>query len=158
MNQNTKYVDPWRTDEDLAMNPGSNRWGLHFSHTYESAQEDYAMNLAPTGGPSLGRWVPHVGDKRCFSFGWKQLPGGASLYLLLAFLPQTVPSLQLISKPRFIFIGNFSAFSSLPVHAPPPSTDAMDPKGKQKASIPSASSPPHSSSSVISFWQKKPCC
>ena len=114
------------------------------------------MNLAPTGGPSLGRWVPHVGDRRCFSFGWKQLTaGGASLYLLLPFLPQTVPSLQLIPKPRFIFIGNFSAFSSLPVHATPPSTDAMDPKGKQKASIPSASYPPRSSSSV-SFWQKNP--
>ena len=35
------------------------------------------------------------------------MPGGASLYLLLPFLPQTVPSLQLIPKPRFIFIGNF---------------------------------------------------
>ena len=70
------------------------------------------------------------------------------------FLPQTVPSLQLIPKPRFIFIGNFSAFSLLPVHTSLPSTDAMDPKGKAKASIPSASSPPRSSSSV-SFWQKK---
>ncbi|XP_039787121.1 formin-like protein 3 [Panicum virgatum] len=66
------------------------------------------MNLAPTGGPGLGQWVPH---------------------------------------PRFIFIGNFSALSSLPVHAPPLSTDTIDPKGKQKASIPSASSPPRSSSS-----------
>ena len=91
------------------------------------------MNLAPTGGPVLGRWVPHVGDKRGFSFGWKQLTAKgalASLYLILPFLPQTIPSLQLIPKPRFIFISNFSAFSSLPVHAPPPSTDAMDTKGK----------------------------
>jgi len=110
------------------------------------------VNLAPTGGPGLGRWVPHVGDKRCYS---KQSTAGGRLSTSYSpFLPQTVPSLQLIPKPRFIFIGNFSAFSSLPVHAPPPSTDAMDPKGKRKASIPSASSPPRSSSSV-SFWQKK---
>jgi len=102
------------------------------------------MNLAPTCGPGLGRRVLHVRDKRCISFGWKQLTtGGTSVYLLLPFLPQTVPSLQLIPKPRFIFIGNFSAFSSLPVHAPPPSTDAMDPKVKRKASIPLPSSPPH---------------
>ena len=113
------------------------------------------MNLAPTGGPGLGRWVPHVGDKRCFSFGWKQLTAGGPLYHLLHFLPKTVPSLQLNPKPHFIFIGTFSAFSSLPVHAPPPSTDAMDPKGKRKASILSASSPLRSSSSV-SFWQKNP--
>ena len=31
------------------------------------------MNLAPTSGPGLGWWDPHVGDKRCLSFGWKQL-------------------------------------------------------------------------------------
>ena len=115
------------------------------------------MNLAPTGGPGLGRWVPHVGDKRCFSFGGKQLTARGSLSLPPTPLsPQTVPSLQLIPKPRFIFIGNFSAFSSLPVHTPLPSIDAMDPKGKRKASIPSASSPPRSSSSAM-FWQKKPC-
>jgi len=73
--------------------------------------------------------------------------GLASLYLLLPFVPQTVPSILpfTLPKPRFIFLDNFSAFSSLPVHAPPPSTDAMDPKGKRKASIPSASSPPRSS-------------
>ena len=39
------------------------------------------MNLAPTGGPGLGRWVPHVGDKRGFSFGWKQLTAGGRLSL-----------------------------------------------------------------------------
>ena len=39
------------------------------------------MNLAPTGGPGLGRWVPHVWDKRCFSFGWKQLTAGGRLPL-----------------------------------------------------------------------------
>ena len=89
------------------------------------------MNLALTGGPGLGWWAPHVGDKMCFSFGWKQLAAGECLSLPPTPLsPQTIPSLLLIPKPRFIFIGNFSAFSSLPVHAPPPSTDAMDPKGK----------------------------
>ena len=39
------------------------------------------MNLAPTGGLGLGWWVPHVGDKRCFSFGWKQLTAGGHLSL-----------------------------------------------------------------------------
>ena len=39
------------------------------------------MNLALTGGPGLGWWVPHVGDKRCFSFGGKQLTAGGSLSL-----------------------------------------------------------------------------
>ena len=39
------------------------------------------MNLAPTSGSGLGRWDPHVGDKRCLSFGWKQLTAGGRLSL-----------------------------------------------------------------------------
>ena len=39
------------------------------------------MDLAPTGGPGLGWWVPHVGDRRCFSFGWKQLTAVGRLSL-----------------------------------------------------------------------------
>jgi hypothetical protein len=120
-----------------------------------------AGGFRPTTEPCTDRWArpgmvgPACRGQKVFLFWMETINCWGCLSLPPTPLsPQTVPSLQLIPKPRFIFIGNFSACSSLPVQAPPPSTDAMDPKGKRKASIPSASSPPRSSSSV-SFWQKK---
>ena len=132
MNQNTKYVDPWRTDEDLAMNPVP-IGGACISVTHTKAHRRIMprtlhrqVGLAWDGGSRIS------GTKGVSLLDGNNYWGGlASLYLLLPFVPQTVPSILpfTLPKPRFIFLDNFSAFSSLPVHAPPPLSDTMDPKG-----------------------------
>ena len=111
------------------------------------------MNLASIGGPSLGRWVPHVGDKRCFSFGGKQLTAGGSLSLPPTPLSPPNRPITSINSQATLHLHRQLLRLLLASCARSTTVDRRHgSQGEAKGKHPVGKLP---SSSLVSFWQKK---